>query len=118
MDGPLEAIVLTHPHPDHFGGLIEVLQKYDVNHIWLNGDIPHELKPYFRGYKFFETLINREGASIYEARRGDTIDIDILSFKVLHPDKLFTAKIDPRSMNRNSIVMRLQYGKISFLFTQ
>jgi competence protein ComEC len=38
VDGPLEAMVVTHPHPDHFGGLIEVLVNFEVNQIWLNGD--------------------------------------------------------------------------------
>lgn len=118
IDGPLEAMVISHPHPDHLGGLLDVLVKFEVNQIWLNGDIPGEYPPnHLVLYRKFESLANAEGASIYEARRGQTIDIDILSFNVLHPDKLFTSKKDPYSMNKNSIVLRLRYGNISFLFT-
>lgn len=51
------------------------------------------------------------------AKRGQTLNIDSLSFNVLHPDRLFTSKKDYYSMNKNSIVLRLTYGNISFLFT-
>ena len=98
----------------------DLLNKFEIKQIWLNGDIPPEGEPYIRQYKYFETLVNTEGASIYEARRGQTIDIGILSFHVLHPNTLVknvSLKRSARSMNSNSIVLRLRYGNISFLFT-
>ena len=38
VDGPLEAAIATHPHSDHIGGLISVLNSFDVLNIWTNGD--------------------------------------------------------------------------------
>ena len=73
-------------------------------------------------------LANTEGASIREVRRGQSIDVDVLTFHVLHPVlPLFEVDSDDsddsdegvflRSANNNSIVLRLSYGNIAFLFT-
>jgi beta-lactamase superfamily II metal-dependent hydrolase len=136
VDGPLEAMVATHPHPDHIGGLIEVLRTFDVNEIWVNGDtlnISPELissSPWPEAFsksvelcQMFTSMANKEGASVHVARRGQTMDIGILSFHVFHPDTLlsYSPSRDLRSifytMNNNSIVLRLRYGDVTFLFT-
>jgi beta-lactamase superfamily II metal-dependent hydrolase len=31
--------VATHPHADHISGLADVLERFDVHEIWVNGDI-------------------------------------------------------------------------------
>jgi beta-lactamase superfamily II metal-dependent hydrolase len=135
VDGSLDAMVATHPHPDHIGGLVKVLKTYDVNEIWVNGDdlklSPERIRSSPRPEAFsksvklsqiFTSLANKEGASVHVARRGQTMDIGILSFSVLHPDTLLTyssSQNSPilRTMNENSIVIRLKYGNIAFLFT-
>lgn len=38
VDGDLEVMVATHPHADHIGGLIAVLDTFKVDQIWYNGD--------------------------------------------------------------------------------
>ena len=38
IDGALEVMVATHPHADHIGGLIAVMDTFKVNQIWHNGD--------------------------------------------------------------------------------
>lgn len=129
IDGSLEVMVATHPHADHIGGLMEVLDAFDVDEIWLNGDnsisnVPPERRPPVLVQRFMG-LVNTEGASIREVRRGQSIDVDVLTFHVLHPVlPLFEVDSDDsaegvffRSSNNNSIVLRLSYGNIAFLFT-
>jgi beta-lactamase superfamily II metal-dependent hydrolase len=105
VDGTLEVMVATHPHADHIGGLIEVLNAFEVDEIWLNGDTSTS-----QTYSQFMSAVNSEGAQVYEARRGDTIEVGELIFNVLHPVSLND------TTNNNSIVLSLSYGEIDFLF--
>jgi len=106
VEGPLEIIVATHPHADHIGGLIEVLNDFPVKEIWLNGDSSTS-----KTYKQFMAAVNSEGANIYEAKRGSSISLSNLNFIILNPpSNLFS------DTNNNSIVLRLNYGDTSFLF--
>ena len=106
VDGHIEAVVATHPHADHIGGLIEVLDEFDIDNVWVNGD-----EATSKTYTDFMAAVNNEGAQVHEARRGDTIVAGALTFHVLNPvDPLFD------NTNDNSIVLELSYGSIDFLF--
>lgn len=106
VDGALEVIVATHPHADHIGGLTDVLAAFEVQEIWHNGDTSTS-----KTYAQFMLAVNSEGAELYEARRGNTIEVGDLVFDVLHPVNLGD------TTNNNSIVLSLNYGEIDFLFT-
>lgn len=106
VDGPLEVMVATHPHADHIGGLIAVLEDYEVEQIWHNGDIADS-----KTYSDFMSGMNAEGAEVHVGRLHDVINAGPLSFSVLHPADL------SGSINNNSIVLHLAYGDVDFLFT-
>jgi len=106
VDEPLEVMVATHPHADHIGGLIGVLDDFEVDEIWFNGDTSTS-----KTYSQFMAAVNSEGDQVYEARRGDTIEVGDLVFDVLHPVNL------SGTTNNNSIVLSLSYGQVDFLFT-
>ena len=106
IDGSLEVMVATHPHADHIGGLIGVLNAFEVDEIWLNGDTSTSAT-----YSQFMSAVNSEGAEVHVARRGDTIHAGNLTFNVLNPVNL------SGTINNNSIVLSLSYGQVDFLFT-
>ena len=106
IDGPLEVIIATHPHTDHIGGLIAVLDAFEVDEIWLNGDTTTS-----QTYSQFMSAVNSEGAEVFTARRGDTIQAGNLTFNVLNPANV------SGSTNDNSIVLSLGCGQVDFLFT-
>jgi len=106
VDGPLEVMVATHPHADHIGGLIAVIDAFEVDKIWLNGDTSSS-----GTYSQFMSAVNSEGAEVFVARRGDTIQAGNLTFNVLNPANL------NGTINNNSIVLSLSYGQVAFLFT-
>jgi competence protein ComEC len=107
VDGDLEVMVATHPHSDHIGGLIDVLDKYTVDAIWTNGEAATS-----KTYTEFMNSSLAEGAKVSVARRGDVITAGALTFNVLNPPSpLFD------DTNNNSIVLQLDYGNVDFLFS-
>ena len=106
VDGAIEVMVATHPHLDHIGGLIMVLEVFDVQQIWWNGDTT--ISPV---YEEFAAAVEAEGAEIHTARRGDRITAGGLSFTVLNPAGLSD------TVDNNSIVLSLSHGLVDFLFT-
>jgi len=106
VDGPLEVMVATHPHADHIGGLIEVLETFDVEEIWHNGDTSTS-----KTYEDFMNCVDSEGAEVHIARLHNIIKASALSFYVHHPADL------EGTQNNNSIVLHLGFGETDFLFT-
>lgn len=105
VDGPLEAMIATHPHADHIGGLIDVLAAFEVQQIWYNGENATS-----KTYSDFMSATNAENSKVSVATRGNVIEVDVLSFIVLNPANL------KGSPNDNSIVLYLAYGGVDFLF--
>jgi competence protein ComEC len=105
VDGPLEVMVATHAHADHIGGLISVLNNFQVEQIWYNGDTSIS-----QTYADFMAAVNAENAEVHVATRGDVIEVNGLSFEVLNPSNL------TGTTNNNSIVLHLAFGETDFLF--
>ena len=124
VNGSLEVMIATHPDADHIGGLIEVLDDFDVEEIWLNGDTSTS-----KTYSDFIAKVNAEGAEVYEATwrhiivmRGlmvyvlnqlglRFIAVGGLMFDVLNP---LGPLVD--DINNNSIVLMMSYCDTDFLF--
>jgi len=104
----LDGIVGTHPHSDHIGGLIGVLENIPVAAVWDSG-FEHSTSTYWE----YLQAIYSNGADYITPRRGDLLDWDEnLTVECIHP-------VEPLSNDPNnaSIVLRVTYENISFLFT-
>lgn len=102
----LDAVIASHPHADHIGGLIEVMQAIPVDGMWTSG-ASHTTSYYER---FLDT-VDRQRIPYFEVGQGDTIPLGDLSLEVLH------AQRRSGNLNNTSLVLRLQYGQMVFLFT-
>lgn len=103
-DKTIDLIVLTHTDKDHINGLIQVLKEYEVKNIlWTQIGENEE----------WEDLIKKENANILNLRKNAKILFSNVSFEVLYPD---IGDNFPES-NDSSLVLKMDYGQSSFLFT-
>jgi competence protein ComEC len=103
----LDLLVSTHPHEDHIGGLITILKDLPVKQVLDSGQ-PHSSQVYEK----FLTLIDQKNILYNVAQRGQkiTLDKDLMIDVLSPPPTLFSG-----DLNQNSIVLKVTYGKVSFL---
>lgn len=108
-DRHIDVIIATHPDADHIGGLIDVLERYEVGIFLEPGAASNN--GYYRALE--ETVEEKKIEKII-ARRGMRIYLDGKTrMDILHPDGKFAV----RDTNDSSIVARLIYNQNEFMLT-
>lgn len=111
-DRSLDLVVLTHPDEDHLAGLIPVLERYQVDHAMEPG-LPHQTAL----AEEWERLLCQRGVPRVMGQQGMRVALeDGVRLEVLHPGPILLQGTDADD-NNNSLVLRLVYGRSSFLFT-
>jgi beta-lactamase superfamily II metal-dependent hydrolase len=104
-------VVCTHPHSDHLGGLITVLQQMTVLQVLDSGQVSAT-----QTFKEYMNVIRQKNIPFKVVKHGDAVNLDpSIQVEVLSPPpQYFTGtRSDP---NANSIVLKVTYMQISFLF--
>ena len=103
----LDIVVATHPDADHIGGLITILNSSITVDIVLYNNQTSDTKTY-------QEFMSLAEDKIVVAERGQVYVLDYnVNFTVLNP----TQSLEFSDENSNSIVLKLQAGNVSFLFT-
>jgi competence protein ComEC len=105
----LDVLAMTHAHEDHMGGMSSILKNFRPKELW-TGAVQES--PEWIGVR--ETA-RQLGIPIREMRRSDPFEFGGARITVLAPDANYETTILPK--NDDSLVMRLDYGKTSFLLT-
>jgi competence protein ComEC len=110
-DRTIDLIVLTQPQADHLTGLLEVLDKYDVGFI-IEPGIEYSSEIYRRWVKLVEDkgIKHQITHTDQKINLGGGLEIDVLN----PPKSLLQGT--PDDINNNSLVLRLNYDEVSFLF--
>ncbi|HIA93902.1 MAG TPA: DNA internalization-related competence protein ComEC/Rec2, partial [Candidatus Marinimicrobia bacterium] len=107
----LDWTVMSHPHADHIGGLVSVVEEFPTD----------TLLDTYSGYGSwtYNHLIERYTALptiIKKPKTGEILEITPMeSIHFLAPDSIFS--VSQRNVNNASIVFKLIVGDNSFLFT-
>ncbi len=109
FDREIDVVVATHPDTDHVSGLVDVLQRYQVN-LLLETAAEHDA-PAAIAYSSAALI---EGAHIVSAQAGQVLKLGASTTVEILSPRGDTSKW--RS-NPASIVLKVNYGETSFLFT-
>ena len=110
-DRSLDLLVSTHTDEDHLAGLVGVVQRHPVDTV-LEG-IPGSSALYLR----WQHALEEKSIQSIAVHRGASIHLDDgLTLQVLNP-ALESSPPSERDSNNNSVVLRLEYGAVSFLLT-
>jgi len=104
----LDYIISTHPHADHIGGLVDIIDSFEVENVLDSGKI-HSSKT----YENYLIKIDRENINFETPREGDKLKLGQSEIIFLHPDQ----KIDQYDLNNSSLVFVLKFFQHKFLFT-
>jgi len=102
----VDYIVLSHPQPDHYRGLLFVARHFHPKEFWYAAsDLPPDLRRLLRELKLKGVKVRRIG-------KGFKREISGVEFTVLHPPAGWHSDV-----NDASLVLRVIWGDRSVLFT-
>lgn len=110
-DRSIEFLILTHPHADHVGGLVDVLQRYHVAAVLIS-----EVTYNSATYRSFLDLLREKHISVVVPHLGQRIFLDRSTvFDVYYPVVKDFVTL-PGDINDVSVVGKLSFGKSHVLF--
>ncbi|MDA8139618.1 MAG: DNA internalization-related competence protein ComEC/Rec2 [Desulfobacteraceae bacterium] len=112
----IDLMILTHPNSDHLNGLLFIVKHFKVGRIWSNHE-PEESQGYNQWLQTIsqKNLLHEPFESMVKKEVLGEVTFEILGppqdFKSLRPQEPW------RDLNNDSLVTKVSWKEISFLFT-
>lgn len=108
----VDVLVLSHPHADHIGGALRILEEFEVGVLYDSGFV-HPTRVYEETLAKALELRDAGRLTYVTARAGQVLEVDpSVSVTVLHPEEPLGDEA-----NDASIVLKIVFGSFSVLFT-
>jgi competence protein ComEC len=111
----VDALILSHPNSDHLNGLIYIAEHFNVKKVWTNNETRSTL-----GYlNFMKCITDHQIIYPVYAQMPREHRINGVHLKFLYPPPDFLDLRHSqkwRNSNNNSLVIKVAFGSISFLF--
>ncbi len=103
----IDLVIISHAHLDHFGGLLSLLESYEVSEVWFNGEQNSDNDQYVD----LLDKLKQKNINTKVVKRGQRSQFDNLQIDVIWPRE---QKED--DSNNQSLVLRLTYGAMDVIF--
>jgi len=110
----VDYLVLSHPQPDHYKGLIFIAQHFGPREFWHNG-----LTSTASSYEELLKVIKKKGIRMVRVEDGFARSIGDARVEALHPAEGWMPGGQSKRgwANNNSLVLKIAFGDNSLLFT-
>jgi len=110
----IDHLVASHNDADHIGGNAAVIEYYETEANGIGAIYDSGIAASTNTYEEYLDAVEEHDVTLYQTREGDSISFEGVSVNVLGPPE---PNLKNEARNENSIVLRLQYGGVSFLWT-
>ena len=102
----INLLIGTHPHADHIGQMDSILERFEVQEVWMSGYVQNS-----NNYRNVMAAIDGNNVVYREPRVGEVYYLDNLGIEILNPERI------TKDMHESGLAFKVSFGDFSVMFT-